>query len=667
MKNSTRTLFGILSIMIAIGAIAQNDITLNLNLDQYGDETTWELTDLSNMSVIGSGGPYTQQAGSGVYPEPPTPFSNLSDGNYRFSIFDSFGDGICCGFGSGFYELVEDATMNIIAMGSSFGDDEITDFVLPLPPPPPVGVATPLSIVIEEWCAGPTGNGFNNPVEISNANDGRIFIVEQDGVIWVADSLGQVNATPFLDIDGIVNSGGNEQGLLGLAFHSNYDQNGFFYVNYTSSVGGGNGGTSRVSRFSVSADPDIADANSELIIYTVSQHSSNHNGGEIVFGPDGYLYLGFGDGGGANDIDNWSQNRQSALGKMIRIDVDNGSPYSVPADNPFLADTNTLDEIWAIGLRNPWRYSFDADNGDLWIGDVGQSDVEEVCVQLANSAGGENYGWRCYEGNTPFNTSGCGSASDYVFPVSEHFHSDGWCSITGGFVYRGATYPLIYGHYIYVDYCAGEFFALEPDSSGGYTRGNVLNSGQFGFSSFGEDMYNEMYVANRNDGIIYKITEPCSGSIPVINYIGSTLTSTSGVEYYWYLDRMIISGATSQSYDPVAIGEYYVVVDDGNGCLVMSNVIDVTVVGIEENIITGLQLIPNPANDRFNVLASSINGEVVVQITDMMGRTIWDIDLGVIAGAMNRSFDISRFDPGVYLVNIIAEGHSNIQRLAINR
>ena len=666
MKNSTKTLLGIFSILLAVGAIAQNDITLNLNLDQYGDETTWELTDLSNMSVINSGGPYTQQSGSGVYPQPAVSITGLADGNYRFSIYDSYGDGICCAYGAGSYELVEDATMNIIVAGSSFGDDEITDFTLPLPPPP-MGIPTPLSINIEEWCDGPTGNGFENPVEISNANDGRIFIVEQDGVIWIADSLGQVNATPFLDIDAIVNSGGNEQGLLGLAFHPNYDQNGFFYVNYTSSVGGGNGGTSRVSRFSVSADPDIADPNSELIIYTVSQHSSNHNGGEVVFGPDGFLYIGFGDGGGANDTGNWSQNTQSALGKMIRIDVDNGSPYSVPADNPFLSDPNTLDEIWAIGLRNPWRYSFDADNGDLWIGDVGQNAVEEVDVQLASSVGGENYGWRCYEGNTPFNTAGCGPSTDYVFPVSEHFHNDGWCSLTGGFVYRGATYPLLNGHYIYVDYCAGEFFALESDDNGGFTKRNVLNSGQFGFSSFGEDMYKEMYVANRSNGIIYKITEPCSGSIPVITYDGSTLTSTAGVEYFWYLDGVIIPGATGQSYDPVAIGEYYAIVDDGNGCLVMSNVIDVMVIGIEENTIKGLQLVPNPAKDRFNVLASSINGQVVVQMTDMMGRTIWDEELGIQTGSMNRSFDISGLDMGVYLVNIIVNGNPNIQSLVIGQ
>lgn len=664
MKDQLRNLMIGLCLISTMGLFAQNDITLTLNLDRYGNETTWELMDLSNSNTIGSGGPYTQQASSGVYPEPPIPFANLADGDYRFSIFDSYGDGICCGFGNGSYELVEDATSNVVASGGSFAADDITDFSLPLPPPP-VGEPSPLSITIEEWSDGPNGNGFNKPVDIAHANDGRIFIVEQDGVIWICDSLGQVNTVPFLNIDNIVNSSGNEQGLLGLAFHPDYDQNGYFYVNYTSPVGGGNGGTSHVSRFSVSADPDVADPNSEMIVYTVSQHSSNHNGGKVAFGPDGYLYIGFGDGGGANDSGNWAQNTGNALGKMIRIDVDGGSPYVVPLDNPFLNDPNTLDEIWAIGLRNPWRFSFDADSGDLWMGDVGQNAFEEIDFQPANSTGGENYGWRCYEGNSTFNTSGCGPSSDYVFPVTVHPLTGGWCAITGGFVYRGATFPLLTGHYIYTEYCTGQFYTLSDDGNGGFVRTNVLNAGQFGFASFGEDMYKEMYVANQSNGLIYKIMEPCSGSIPTISFDGFTLSSTPGTAYFWYLDGVLIPGATGQNYNPTISGDYHAVVDDGNGCLVESNIINVVATGIEENPIAGLRLVPNPALDHFSIVADRVNGAVSVQMTDVLGKEIWMKDLGKISGSMRNSFDVSNLDKGIYMVIINVNGSTTVERLLI--
>ncbi len=383
------------------------------------------------------------------------------------------------------------------------------------------------------------------------------------------------------------------------------------------------------------------------------------------FGPDGYLYIGFGDGGGAGDSGNWSQNTGEALGKMLRIDIDGGSPYAIPIDNPFVNDPNVLDEIWAIGLRNPWRYSFDADNGDLWIGDVGQGQLEEVDYQPASSAGGENYGWRCYEGTNPFNTAGCGPSSDYVFPVTEHTHSNGWCSITGGFVYRGATYPLLNGHYIYVDYCAGIFFTLVDDGNGGFTRTEVLSSGQFGFASFGEDMYKEMYVANQSSGIIYKIMEPCSGSIPTITFDGFTLTSTAGTEYFWYLDGVLIPGATGQNLDPTLSGDYYAVVDDGNGCLVQSNTISVIVDGVEEMQISGLRLVPNPARDQFNISADRVNGKVSIQLSDVLGKEIWTMDLGNINGAMNSNFSISDLDKGIYLVIINVNGISTIDRLSV--
>ena len=255
--------------------------------------------------------------------------------------------------------------------------------------------------------------GFNRPVDIVHAGDNRLFIVEQNnGRIRIMDQDGNINPTNFLDIGSRVGSTANEQGLLGLAFHPNYASNGYFYVNYTATNGNTN-----ISRFTVSANPDVANANSEVILLTVSQPYNNHNGGGIKFGPDGYLYIGMGDGGSGGDPGNRAQNTTNLLGKMLRIDVDGGSPYSIPVDNPFVNNGSVSNEIWAIGVRNPWRFSFDRQTGDLWIADVGQGDWEEINMQPAASNGGENYGWRCYEGNIAFETAGCSSVSSFLISM----------------------------------------------------------------------------------------------------------------------------------------------------------------------------------------------------------------------------------------------------------
>lgn len=341
--------------------------------------------------------------------------------------------------------------------------------------------------------------GFTRPIDIQNAGDERLFIVEQDGVIKIIDG-GVTNPTPFLSIS--VNSIGNEQGLLGLAFHPDYTNNGYFFVNYTLP-----NRSTQISRFKVSSDPDVADANSEFPILTVAQPFANHNGGCLQFGVDGYLYIGLGDGGSANDPQNIAQNPTRLLGKMLRIDIDdtNGSlNYVIPDDNPFVTDTSIRDEIWAFGIRNPWKFSFDAVTNELWIADVGQDDLEEINMAAAG-VGGQNYGWRCYEGDADFNTSGCTSASDYTFPLADYSHTlDGAfkCSVTGGYVYRGTTYPGMVGVYIFADFCSNEL---------GYI--NSANTIQFGstfsggLSSFGEDVNNELYVAALNTGTIFRVID----------------------------------------------------------------------------------------------------------------------------------------------------------------
>lgn len=342
--------------------------------------------------------------------------------------------------------------------------------------------------------------GFDRPVDIKNAGDNRLFIVEQDGVIKILNSNGTTNSTPFLDIDGIVRSTGNEQGLLGLAFHPNYSTNGYFYVNYTN-----NSGNTVISRYTVSGNPNVANASSAQILMTINQPYSNHNGGHIAFGQDGYLYIGMGDGGAGGDPQNYSQNTNSLLGKMLRIDVNSGSPYGIPADNPFVGDGSTLDEIWAIGVRNPWKFSFDKNNGDLWIGDVGQNAIEEI-NHTANGVGGLNYGWRCYEGNSNYNTSGCSGASNYEMPVAQYAQggSPYKCSITGGYVYRGSQYPDFIGLYFFADYCSNQIGTVDPNNGYQITYNNGFSGN---LSTFGEDVNGELYVAGLGNGRIYKIKD----------------------------------------------------------------------------------------------------------------------------------------------------------------
>lgn len=349
--------------------------------------------------------------------------------------------------------------------------------------------------------------GFTRPVDIASAGDARLFIVEQAGIIHILDSLGQRLPTPFLDIRGRINSSANERGLLGLVFHPNYEENGYFYVNYTNTSG-----HTRISRFRVTtANTNVADPDSELILLGVNQPFSNHNAGDLNFGPDGYLYFGLGDGGSGGDPNNNGQNRQSFLGKMIRIDVNNGNPYAVPADNPFVNDPSTLNEIWAIGLRNPWRFSFDRLTGDMWLSDVGQNSWEEINFQPASSAGGENYGWRCYEGNNTYNTSGCQPISAYTFPIHTYPNNfNNGCSVTGGFVYRGSDFPDLYGHYIYTDYCSGRIWSLTPNGQGGWTNRQLLQGASNQYATFGENHNGELFLATRNSGVIQRVRELCS-------------------------------------------------------------------------------------------------------------------------------------------------------------
>jgi glucose/arabinose dehydrogenase len=345
-------------------------------------------------------------------------------------------------------------------------------------------------------------SGLSQPVDIVDPNDGsgRLFIVEKTGTIRILKD-GKLSDTPFLDISDHVSTG-SEQGLLSLAFDPKFKQNGVFYIDYTNSDG-----NTRVERWTVSNDdPDQADANSVFQILAVDQPYLNHNGGLLMFGPEGDLYIGLGDGGSQGDPNGNGQNLDTLLGKILRIEVDPGNtdaghPYSIPKDNPFVDQQNARPEIWAYGLRNPWRFSFDMETGDLYIADVGQSSFEEIDFQPSDSKGGQNYGWNIMEGDSCYATSPC-DQSGLTLPVFAYSHDSG-CSVTGGYVYRGEDSPSLDGVYLFADYCSGLLWGLGKNADGAWVASQPVDTG-LSVSSFGEDASGELYVTDLNGGV-YKV------------------------------------------------------------------------------------------------------------------------------------------------------------------
>ena len=356
-------------------------------------------------------------------------------------------------------------------------------------------------------------SGLTQPVFITHAGDGsgRQFILERAGRIRIIKN-GALLTTSFLDIHTMVNSSGSEQGLLALAFHPNYVSNGQFYTVHTVQ-----NGSLVLSRFTRSSNnPDLADAGSRVTLLTIPHPTNaNHNGGTLAFGPDGYLYWSTGDGGGGGDLPNNAQNLTVLLGKILRLDVDSGSPYSIPSSNPFFNDPTPgiRKEIWAYGLRNPWRIAFDAQTNDLFIGDVGQGTREEIDFQPAASAGGENYGWHVMEGSLCFNpSSGCDHTGK-VLPIAEYDHTVG-CSVTGGYMYRGSLNSLLQGHYFYGDFCSGALFSLEGNNTSGWNI-TPLGDTPYSISTFGEDENGELYLADYGTGKIYQLQYTTFADVPV--------------------------------------------------------------------------------------------------------------------------------------------------------
>ncbi len=343
-----------------------------------------------------------------------------------------------------------------------------------------------------------TVRGFQQPLDIQHAGDGsnRLFVVERGGRIRIIENDLVLNE-PFLDISKKVRTSGSEQGLLGLAFHPGYRENGTFFINYTDV-----NGNTVVARYQVSGNANQADPKSEAVLLHIAQPYGNHNGGGVAFGPDGFLYIGLGDGGSADDPKGNGQNLQTHLGSILRIDVDGGETYVVPADNPFLKGEG-LPEIWAYGLRNPWRFSFDSLTGDLYIADVGQDEWEEIDFLPAGSPGGANFGWNFMEGTHVFVLEPPESVG-VIAPVAEYNHDDG-CSVTGGQVYRGAALPEWQGIYLYGDFCSGQIWGL-LQVDGVWQSQSLFFTGAM-LSSFGAGEDGTLYYADYNTNAIYRLAQ----------------------------------------------------------------------------------------------------------------------------------------------------------------
>ena len=342
--------------------------------------------------------------------------------------------------------------------------------------------------------------GLSQPVQYIDANDGtgRSFVVQKDGFVFMVQD-GALVETPFLDISGQISTG-SEQGLLSIALHPDFAENGTFFIDYTDVDG-----HTRVERWRVSDDPDVADpASAELILFQ-EQPYPNHNGGLLLFGPDGYLYIGLGDGGSGGDPENNAQDTSTLLGSILRIDVDTTEgelPYAIPDDNPFVGDDSARPETWVYGLRNPWRFSFDRETGDLLIGDVGQGEYEEASIAPAGE-GGLNFGWDLMEGPACYEVDPCQDDS-LVMPIFSYPTREGGCAITGGYVYRGDAIPALRGVYLAADYCSGLLWGVGQDANGEWGASAPIETGS-SISSFAEDAAGELYLVDYS-GSIYRIT-----------------------------------------------------------------------------------------------------------------------------------------------------------------
>jgi glucose/arabinose dehydrogenase len=515
-----------------------------------------------------------------------------------------------------------------------------------------------------------------------------LFILEQHtGKIKIFKN-GAILPTPFLNIHDRVGDTGSERGLLGLAFHPDYSINGYFYVDYTNYSG-----NTVVSRFHVSANPDIADPSSESILLSINQPYPNHNGGMLAFGlNDGYLYIGMGDGGSGGDPGNRAQNDNELLGKILRIDVDNGTPYGIPPSNPYVGIQGKRPEIWAKGVRNPWRFSFDRQTADIYIADVGQDTWEEIDFQPASSTGGENYGWRLMEGAHCFNPSTNCDPGGLTYPIHEYNHSTG-CSITGGYNYRGRIMPQVSGTYFFADYCSNQIWSFnyvndslrnfvertsELAPNGGLSIGSI--------SSFGEDGYGEVYITDLDGGEIFKIVARNPGVIrgQVTNSLNQPITGvmvmirqTAKIDTTDINGQYSLTGLGDGAFDVRFSHPQY---RDTTYSNLMVTPSDTTQANMILPLITGIkdqnalpsdfelnQNYPNPFNASTNIgYALQSDSHVNLNVYNVAGTKICTlVNQFESAGYHQVAWNATEIPSGVYIYNISAGEYKAAKKLIV--
>ncbi|HQV94688.1 MAG TPA: PQQ-dependent sugar dehydrogenase [Anaerolineales bacterium] len=514
----------------------------------------------------------------------------------------------------------------------------------------PTVISTPLGPgdLVPSLSFVPIVTGLSQPVLVTNAGDGsgRLFVLERVGRVRVITNTGSLLPTSFLDLTSIVGSSGSEEGLLGLAFHPNYESNGLFFVAYTDTSG-----NLVLAKYSVSADPNVANPASAVTVLGISHpNNANHNGGMLAFGNDGYLYWSVGDGGGAGDVPNNAQNTNILLGKILRLDVNSGSPYAIPSDNPFVGVSGARGEIWDYGFRNPWRFSFDRGTYDMYVGDVGQGSREEIDFESTSSSGGLNYGWRVMEGSLCFNpSSGC-DTSGKVFPVAEYDNTGATCAVTGGYVYRGSQSAPMTGIYFYGDYCSGEIWGLLQQSPGVWDSDLIADTSFF-ISSFGEDEAGELYLTDYSTGTVQKIVGP-SAPAPTATFTPvpfdsptPTFTSVPGASP---TPTAIPTGSFTPLPPPTATTVSGAAV---TGQVIASKVVTVRLYDLSDNLVASVNANPDgtfrldvPAGT-YNIVATA-NGFLRIQgqITLSNGETHAMPVIALLAGDIDDDGSIDQFD-----------------------
>ncbi len=518
---------------------------------------------------------------------------------------------------------------------------------------------TPVSVQLIPWA-----DPFVFPTDVAHCGDDRLFVAQQNGLIEIVVDSATVWPTPFLDLQAQVVFNA-EQGLLGLAFDPHYTDNGFFYVHYVRDNALGH--HSVISRFSVSADPNIADPNSEVVLYTWPQTTVAHKGGDLLFLPDGTLLITLGDGSMGGDPDNNAQDLGNPLGDILRIRPEADSTYSIPPDNPWVnAGGDTLPEIWASGLRNPFHIVADTLTGDLWIGDVGQSWWEELDRWSYTDHSGPNFGWRCYEGPQQYNASLCDTTADFVDAEVVHaniLNGGQFCAVQLGAVYHGALFPRLAGRMLYTDYCSGQIRSLLPDGQGGWTDEQLLASAQYGMVGLYADHQGELWALNNYQHTLFKVVDPCPVQ-PTIAVVGDSLVATEGEHHTWYVDGVELTNDTSAVLVPQVAGAYWATVDLGNGCVFNTDTVMVSLDGLEEaDALSSLDVVPNPATDRITVRWNQVSAPALqVDLMDALGRT----SRSVLLRGGRAELDLAGLAPGVHFLRArTASGAVVVRRVVV--